>query len=426
MPVTVVVGCQWGDEGKGKIIDSMAGEADWVARFQGGANAGHTLSVGGKTHVLHLIPSGILRPDVRCILGNGVVIDPFELLKEVAALEAEGIDVTKRLQVSRHAHCVTPIHRWEESLSRADEAIGTTRRGIGPSYEGKVARRGLRMEAFLAEAPLREGLERAWELWDAQRLAKGAPLPEEAAGGVEGLIRRFLEIREQLIPLLEDTTGILLDAVKRGERILAEGAQGALLDVDHGTYPYVTSSHTISGSVCIGLGLPPTSVDRIIGIAKAYTTRVGEGPFPTEMEAATAEPFRRRAGEYGATTGRPRRCGWLDLVLLRRAVELNGVTGLVITKLDILQGMRPLKICTSYQLNGRRVERSDASPMTLKKVQPVYEEVEGWNEPLPAGSDWTRLSRPARMYVRRIAETLDCRVDWVSVGPERESLIRVG
>ncbi|MBD3336277.1 MAG: adenylosuccinate synthase [Candidatus Eisenbacteria bacterium] len=426
MPVTVVVGCQWGDEGKGKVIDALARETDWVARFQGGANAGHTLSVDGDLNILHLIPSGILRPNVRCVLGNGVVIDPAALIAELDELEAGGVAVSGRLLVSRLAHCVTPIHRWREELSGTAVDIGTTRRGIGPAYEDRIGRRGLRMEAFLEQETLRSGLERAWAAWEAQRRQTAAEaVPDEARGGLEALLGRYLELRERLAPIVADTAGLLLEALGRGERILAEGAQGTLLDIDHGTYPFVTSSHTVSGSACSGLGLPPTAVERVVGVAKAYTTRVGQGPFPTEMDEPQAAAFRQQAGEFGATTGRPRRCGWLDLVLLKRAVALNGLTHLILSKLDVLGGVGPLRICTAYQLGGGEIDNSPASPSLLEQATPRYEEVAGWDQDLRACRRWEEVCPEAQAYVRRIADALGRPVDWISVGPEREALIRV-
>lgn len=425
MPVTVVVGCQWGDEGKGKIVDALAREAHWVARFQGGANAGHTLSVEGKDRILHLVPSGILHPKVRCIVGNGVVVDPESFVDEISRLGEEGISTDGRLFLSRQAHCVTPMHRWVESLTHAVEDFGTTRRGIGPAYSDKMARRGFRMEAFEGERQLRNALEGAWSHWEMLRKAVGSEPPPEASQGLEVVTDRFLKARERILPLLADTTGLLLEALARGETVIGEGAQGALLDIDHGSYPFVTSSHATSGGACVGLGIPPSAVTEVVGIAKAYATRVGEGPFPTEMDEATASPFRDQAGEYGATTGRPRRCGWLDLVLLRRVLELNGVTTLVMTKLDVLRGMDPLRICTAYARDGERRVKSDPSLGTLSGIRPLYEEVAGWDDDLSGVSRWEDLAPKAQAYVQRISDLLERRVDMVSVGPGREALLRV-
>jgi adenylosuccinate synthase len=424
MPVTAVVGCQWGDEGKGKVIDALARDADWVARYQGGANAGHTLRVGGRTRILHLVPSGILHPHVRCVVGNGVVVDPETLLEEIRTLEEEGIPVRGRLFVSRLAHCVTPMHRWQETLLRVDASLGTTRRGVGPAYQDKAARRGFRLENFVSAKRLRGALERAWEGWSQVARSCGED-PLSAPEKLEAIVERFQQLRERLLVHLADTTDLLLGALDRGEHILAEGAQGTLLDLDHGTYPFVTSSTTSAAGVAPGLGIPPSAISEVVGVFKAYTTRVGEGPFPTEMEKETATPFREKADEYGATTGRPRRCGWLDLVLLRRALRLNGVTRLVMTKLDVLGGLSPLHICPEYTTPSGVLRESGASPLELAGTAPVYERLDGWEATPERPGSWSEMPEAMRAYVRRVEEHLGRRVAWVSVGPEREALLRV-
>ena len=425
MPVTVVVGCQWGDEGKGKVIDALASEADWVARFHGGANAGHTLTVDGRTTVLHLVPSGILREGVRCAIGPGVVVDPASLLQEIDDLASQGVDVEGRLFVSLQAHCVTPMHRWTEHLSGADASLGTTRRGIGPAYEEKTARRGLRMETFLDPQRLRDGLATAWASFDRVRASQGVPWPDEAREGLDRLLRDYTGFAARLRPYLADVPGLLHEALDAGETILAEGAQGTLLDLDHGSYPYVTSSQATSGAACQGLGIPPRAIQRVVGVSKAYATRVGEGPFPTQMPEDLAAGFRARAREFGATTGRPRRCGWLDLVLLRRSLRLNGVQDLILTKLDVLKGLDPVRLCTSYDLHGKSISVSDASPLVLKEITPVYEEMEGWDEDISRSTRWDALAAPARAFVRRVAQALDLPIHSISVGPERQALLRV-
>jgi adenylosuccinate synthase len=352
-------------------------------------------------------------------------VDPESLVREINQLGQEGISTDGRLYISRQAHCVTPMHRWVESLTHAAEDFGTTRRGIGPAYSDKMARRGFRMEAFESESQLRNALEGAWSHWEVLRKAEESEPPPEAGQGLEAVMDRFMKARERILPLLADTTGLLLEALGRGETILAEGAQGALLDIDHGSYPFVTSSHATSGGACVGLGIPPSAVTEVVGVAKAYATRVGEGPFPTEMDEATASVFRDRAGEYGATTGRPRRCGWLDLVLLRRVLELNGVTTLVMTKLDVLRGMDPLRICTAYDRDGERRAQSEPSLGSLRGIQPVYTEMAGWDEDLSRVSRWEDMAPEAQAYVQRVSGLLGRRVDRVSVGPGREALLGV-
>jgi len=408
MPITVVLGCQWGDEGKGKIVDLLAAEADWVARFQGGANAGHTVYLDGRKAILHQVPSGILRPAVRCAIGNGVVLDPLALIDELRQIEELGVAWRSRLFISRRAHLVTPLHKALEKAREQDRTIGTTGRGIGPAYEDKAGRRGLRGEALADPQGLAARLREQWEACEG---ATGGRT-RELCGVTDSraLVESFATAAAVLGPLLADVTDLLLDADDAGGRILCEGAQGTLLDIDHGTYPYVTSSNTSIGGVCTGLGIPPRRIGRVIGVAKAYTTRVGLGPFPTEFAGAMATNFRDRAGEYGATTGRPRRCGWFDAVLVKRSARLNGVDALVVTKLDVLTGVDPLRLATGRDQRG----------------EPVYAEVAGWRADLGGVRSLSELPAAAREYVARIAAETAVPVGLVSVGPEREQVLSTG
>jgi adenylosuccinate synthase len=432
MAVDVVLGCQWGDEGKGKVVQLLAQTADWVARFQGGANAGHTLLLQGKRLILHQVPSGIVEARARCAIGNGVVLDPLALVREISELEAIGIDVRARLRISPFAHLVTPLHRAAETLTRQDHAIGTTGRGIGPAYAEKAARSGLRVEDLLSPAQLSGGLDGIWE-----RLRCAHGLSDErlayAAGSTRSDLQAALEEAGRVIsPLICDVSALLLDADDRGERILAEGAQGALLDLDHGTYPFVTSSNTTIGGVCTGLGLPPQRIGRVVGVVKAYATRVGLGPFPTEMDSGIADGFRERAGEYGATTGRPRRCGWYDAVLAHRCCRLNGVTELFVTKLDVLAGIERLKIAHRYP--ARATEPSLApgdgidpagwiSSRRMDGVQPEYAEFDGWKEDLSAVGDYAGLPGSTRAYVEALGRWTGVPLGGISIGPGRDQVL---
>jgi adenylosuccinate synthase len=424
MPIRVVVGCQWGDEGKGKIVDLLARDADWVARFQGGANAGHTVLVDGRTVILHLVPSGILQPGVSCAIGNGVVLDPEALLEEIRGLEAIGIDVRRRLRVSASAHLVTPLHRAVETLTAQDREIGTTGRGIGPAYAEKASRRGLRVEDLLDPGRFDERLRGLWERFRALGQASEAEFAAAAGGPFEAIAARLLSCRDALAPLVCDVTDLLLDADDRGERILCEGAQGAWLDLDHGTYPFVTSSSTTTGGACIGLGIPPRRIARVIGVVKAYTTRVGRGPFPTEFSGTFAESFRDRAGEYGATTRRPRRCGWFDAVLVRRSCRVNGVDELVVTKLDILSGMEKLRVAIDHRLTPASASRSSAR--WLEGAEPVYRDAPGWSEDLGAARAWDDLPPAAADYVRMLGAESGVPVGRVSLGPGRDQVVAAG
>ena len=425
VPVTVVVGAQWGDEGKGKIVDLLAEEADLVARCQGGPNAGHTVVLGPETFVLHLLPTGALRPGKVCALGSGVVIDVSALLKEIADLAGHGIEVESRLRIDPRAHIIMPYHRV---LERADESgaaagrVGTTLRGIGPAYARKAARRGIRVVDLLVPERLRELL--------ALNLAEiGARLGPDAvrAAGAEldpaALAAEFAAHGKRLAPLVADVSALVAGTLARGRRVLVEGAQGTLLDLDHGTYPYVTSSSTIAGGALTGIGLGPRAIDHVIGVAKAYTTRVGLGPFPTELEPAAAAALREAGGEFGATTGRPRRCGWLDLVGLRRAVRLSGCDALAVTKLDVLDNMETIPVCTAYELDPRGEWWPEVE---LATARAVYRQVAGWRTPTGGARTPADLPRAARDYLDLIAAETGVPVVLASVGSRRDATVQLG
>jgi adenylosuccinate synthase len=428
MPNVVVVGAQWGDEGKGKVVDLLTEHAQVVVRFQGGNNAGHTLVVGGQKTVLHLIPSGILHAGKICVIGNGCVIDPTVLMKEVDGLTQRGLlqDPTQ-LQISEHAHVIFPWHKHLDLLrekARGGAAIGTTGRGIGPAYEDKVARRGIRMRDLLDTDRLRRRVKEriSSALEEIAFLAKKAKA-EEPILDTEAIVSEYVVLGTRLASHIKDSSLFLSDQVRKGTRMLFEGAQGTLLDVDHGTYPYVTSSNTVAGNAAVGSGLGPTAIDRVMGISKAYTTRVGGGPFPTELTDETGDRLRKIGDEYGATTGRPRRCGWLDTVVLRYAGRVNGLWGLALTKLDVLSGLPTLKICTAYELDGQRVTELPGELEELSRVVPVYEELPGWEQSLAGARTVEDLPPTAQRYVRRVEEIVGVPVVCVSVGAERGETI---
>jgi len=411
----VVVGAQWGDEGKGKVVDRYAARAQWVVRYQGGNNAGHTLVVKGEKTVLHLIPSGILNPGVRCAIGNGLVVDLDVLAKEMDLLTEKGFDLTDRLLVSPSAHVILPYHRALDRARERRDAIGTTGRGIGPAYEDKVSRRGVRVGDLFNPERLAARIRSRLPEVEAQLAFLGESDPNLNA---DEIIEGCLAHAERLRPQVIDVGEALWQAQKAGERILFEGAQGVLLDIDHGTYPYVTSSNTVSGQASCGTGLGPNAMGRVVGILKAYCTRVGGGPFPSELRAEEAERLRQAGGEFGATTGRPRRCGWLDLVALRYAVRVAGIQQIVVTKLDVLGGFGDLPVCTAYELDGRRVDVYPEDPDVLARVQPVLETRPGFPRFENARS-LDDLPREARDYVDGIAKALDVEVALISVGPGR-------
>ena len=423
MPTTILVGAQWGDEGKGKVIDVLTAQADLVVRYQGGSNAGHTVIVGGRKHVLHLIPSGILHPGKTCLIGNGVVTDPLELLQEIHALETQGYDVRGRLFVSDRAHAVMNYHRAldaaQEALRDSGRKIGTTGRGIGPGYADKVNRCGLRLGDFLAPDFAARVAERTEQVNRDLVSLGAAPLD------VRESVARYTAAAEELAPFIADTVARVHAADRAGQRILLEGAQGTMLDIDFGTYPFVTSSNPTAGGACIGSGLSPRRIDRVVGVIKAYTTRVGTGPFPTELPDATGEALRIRGGEFGATTGRPRRCGWFDAVVGRYACAVNGVDFWAMTKLDVLDTLPVLKICVAYEHDGRRYETLPSDPRVLERCTPVYEEMPGWLEETSVITRYEALPAAARAYVARLVELIGGRLGILSVGPGRENTLRL-
>ncbi len=431
MSSVVIVGAQWGDEGKGKVVDRYAARSQNVVRFQGGNNAGHTLVVGGETTVLHLMPSGVLNPGVRSVIGNGVVIDLEVLVREVRNCMERGlIDAargTKTFAVSDRAHLILPylsrLDRARESVAGAGK-IGTTGRGIGPAYEDKVGRRGLRVCDLLDPQRFRDLARHRFEAVD--RLLADLGGQTYTGDEIEALIDHQLELAEVIRPFICDTSKLLFEARSSGENILFEGAQGTLLDVDLGTYPYVTSSNCIAGAVCTGAGVGPTQIDGVVGICKAYTTRVGEGPFPTELHDSLGEELRAKGGEFGATTGRPRRCGWLDLVALRASVRANGLTGLALTKMDVLDGLDELKVCTAYRHHGETLHAPPARSDVMAELEPVYESVDGWGSQTVRGhNSFDQMPQAAQRYVRRIEEFVGIPVCLLSVGPDREETMEI-
>ncbi|HXV85530.1 MAG TPA: adenylosuccinate synthase [Gemmatimonadales bacterium] len=414
----VVVGAQWGDEGKGKIVDVLAERADLVVRYQGGANAGHTVVKGKDEFILHQIPSGILHAGTRCLIGNGVVLDPETLLAEVEALEDRGVAVAGRLYVSLRAQLVLPFHKLLDQATEKEQKIGTTGRGIGPAYEDKVARRGLRV-GDLHHLPQARDLIKARVAHANRTLATMGAGPASEALHLE-LIDR---LAPRLLPMAADTGRLTYEALARGENALLEGAQGALLDVDHGTYPFVTSSNTTAGGAAVGAGIGPTAIDAVVGVVKAYTTRVGNGPLPTEADSAEGERLRELGDEYGATTGRPRRCGWFDAVVVRYAVRVNGLTDLAVTKLDVLDTIERIPVCVGYTLAGQRLDDMPADVYSLGEVQPVYEELEGWRRSTSSARRLADLPPPARAYLDRIQDLVQVPIRYVSVGSRRDQII---
>lgn len=427
MPLDLVIGAQWGDEGKGRITDRLARQADIVARFSGGDNAGHTVTVADQRYQLHLVPSGIVHPHTTCILGSGLVINPLTLIKEMDDLLEVGIEIhPDRLRISSGAHLITPAHLaldGAEELRRGNSKLGTTKRGIGPAYTDKTARRGIRMGSLRSEpefkSQLRHHLERS------NRLLEHIYKLESI--DVDSTINMYLEYAERLRPYVSDTGHFLGRSLLQGKRVLGEGAQGTLLDLDHGTYPYVTSSHPTTSGALLGLAVGPQYLDRVIGVVKAFQTRVGEGPFPSEVHGEIADRLRGTGeqpwDEYGTTTGRPRRCGWLDLPLLRYAQRVNGFTELAITKLDILSGLDKLKLCTGYLQGESQWEDLVDDPSQLASYEPILEAVQPWDRVLTEIRDWHNLPREAQKYIERIESSLGVPIRMISVGPERDELI---
>jgi adenylosuccinate synthase len=421
MPCTVVVGAQWGDEGKGKIVDALSARADVVARYQGGPNAGHSVQRGGVTTVLHLVPSGILQPEVRCLIGNGVVLDLTRLREEVEALETRGVAVAGRLGVSPAAHLILPYHRAVERVAeQGTGAIGTTGRGIGFAYRDKAARVGLRLGDLFDPAAFVAQADR-----NLARLRREFPEAGEIASmSGDGLLAELRDLSEWVRPMVSDVSAELHEALRRNRKVLLEGAQGTLLDLDHGTYPFVTSSAASAAGAPLGVGLGPRAVDRVIGVAKAYTTRVGHGPFPTEMPEEEAARLREAGEEYGATTGRPRRCGWLDLPALRYAARVNGLDELVITKLDVLDGFAEIRAGRAYERDGGAVEDFPASARALEGCRPIWQAFSGWSSPTRAARRWSELPDAARAYLEWVERSSGVRITVVSVGAGPEEEVR--
>jgi len=424
MANVVVVGTQWGDEGKGKIVDLLTRYADYIVRFQGGNNAGHTLVVEGKQFIFHLIPSGILYENKKCMIGNGVVIDPEVLLAEMQELNDTGLPVTpQRLMISENAHLIMPYHKSldlnQEAALRNSKKIGTTGRGIGPCYSDKINRKGIKIGDLLDEDlfrdKLRDNVEEKNFLLTKRLNSEGVSFDE--------IYRHFRVFAEKLAPFLGNVSVELDQARKSGRHILFEGAQGTQLDIDHGTYPFVTSSNTVAGNACTGSGFGPVHIDAVIGILKAYTTRVGSGPFPTELLDETGDQLQKKGGEFGATTGRKRRCGWLDSVVANEAIRLNSITGLAVTKLDVLSGQPSLNIATSYEADGREYKAMPGNIRITERIIPVYEEVPGWQEEIGAARSIEDLPRQARNYIKRIEEITETPAIIISVGPARDETL---
>ncbi|MBN2189793.1 MAG: adenylosuccinate synthase [Candidatus Aureabacteria bacterium] len=418
MSVTVLVGTQWGDEGKGKIIDVLTENADIVARYQGGNNAGHTVEIGDDKHILHLIPSGILRDRVICVIGNGVVIDPAVLLDEIKNLEKNNIKVKNRLFISETAHVILPYHKLLDKLeegSKGSKKIGTTGRGIGPCYVDKYARKGIRMADLVCPDILKNKVKNRVSEINEVLVAKYSEHKLDAAA----IAAEYTKYGEMLKDMVKPVHIILNKAISEGKRILCEGAQGTLLDVDHGTYPYVTSSSATAGGACTGTGIGPSNIKNIVGVMKAYITRVGEGPFPTELDKHMGEVIRKKGGEFGATTGRPRRCGWFDAVIGKYAVMLNSIDKIAFTKLDVLDDLDEIRICTAYKYNGKTIKEFPPVLEVLEKCEPVYETFRGWKTETSGCAKFGELPEQARKYVKKLAELVGSRAWIVSVGPKR-------
>jgi len=424
MPNIVIAGAQWGDEGKGKIVDLLSEKFQVVARYNGGHNAGHTVRVGEDQFVLHLIPTGILRTGILCLIGNGMVIDPWALEKEMAELRSKGVDVDDDLFISDRAHLILPHHKALEALAeerRGDRAIGTTQRGIGPAYEDKAGRRGIRMADLLRPEALTAKLAEARSHYEA--VCKG--FGKQPAVDWDALVTDLTAFGERLKPRIADVSLVLHREIARDSSVLFEGAQAVLLDLDHGTYPFVTSSSACAGGVGTGLGVPPTRIDGIMGVAKAYTTRVGGGPFPSELSGNLAEEIRKRGGEYGASTGRPRRCGWFDAVVVRHSVRVSGIDSLALTKLDVLDSLVEIPVCTGYRFEGETLTEFPADISVLEGCEPVYETLPGWAAPTVGARDFASLPAAAQKYVERLSELVGAEIGIVSTGPERhQTLIR--
>jgi adenylosuccinate synthase len=424
MSVRVILGAQWGDEGKGKIVDYLADKADYVARYQGGANAGHTVIVDRDEYVLHLVPSGILNPHTVCLLGNGLVIDPQALMDEIALLEAKGISVKGRLFISPKAHLIMPYHKLLDGIServQGGAAIGTTGRGIGPAYVDKVNRRGIRIVDLLDRDRLKDLIHK--NVHEKNEII--SKIHGENPLDVEEIVEEYLQFDAQVDPYVKDVSRMLNQAILENKEVLIEGAQGTLLDIDHGTYPFVTSSNPVAGGASTGLGIGPNRIDRVSAVIKAYTTRVGNGPFPTELHDDEGELLRSAGGEFGATTGRSRRCGWFDAVLARYAVQINGIDELIVTKLDVLDTFSEIKICTHYRVDGEDIYHFPADTYRLNRLEPVYETMPGWQLDTKGLRNWQDLPEAAQKYLQRLAELAGVPLAMVSVGPGRDENIHL-
>jgi adenylosuccinate synthase len=425
MANVVVVGAQWGDEGKGKIVDWLSERADVIARFQGGHNAGHTLVIGNQVFKLNALPSGVVRGGKLSVIGNGVVLDPWHLVREIAAIRNQGVQINpETLMIAENTPLILPIHgeldRAREEAASAGTKIGTTGRGIGPAYEDKVGRRSVRVADLADEATLIARVDRALQHHDPLRKGLGIDPVDR-----DGLIAALKEIAPQILPYAGPVWKVLNEQRRAGKRILFEGAQGALLDIDFGTYPFVTSSNVIAGQAATGVGIGPGAIDFVLGIVKAYTTRVGEGPFPTELHDADGQRLGERGHEFGTVTGRKRRCGWFDAVLVRQTCATSGVNGIALTKLDVLDGFETLRICTGYELDGARLDYLPIAAEAQARVTPIYEEMEGWSESTEGARSWADLPAAAIKYVRRVEELIQCPVALLSTSPERDDTILV-
>ncbi len=424
MSTVIVVGAQWGDEGKGKLVDYLTHKADLVARYQGGHNAGHTVVIQNEKFVLHLIPSGILHKDTVCVIGNGVVVEPAALIEEIKGLRARGIRVGDNLLISKNAHLIMPYHIALDNAGekmRGKKCIGTTGRGIGPAYVDKMARTGIRVGDLLYPEILKEKISA--NLRNINFLLKNLYKSKGFNSGK--IFEEYIRYAKLLKKHIADTDMVINNSVAAGKNVLLEGAQGTLLDIDHGTYPYVTSSNSIAGGACTGAGIGPTRITKVLGVVKAYTTRVGSGPLPTELFDSIGKEIQRKGGEFGATTGRPRRCGWLDAVILRHSAMVNGLTGMAITKLDILDGLDKIKICTSYRHKGKTYDHFPKESDLFGKCTPVYEEMKGWKESTLGIREFNKLPLQARAYIRRIEDLTGVKADIISTGQKRDELILV-
>jgi adenylosuccinate synthase len=426
MSNVVILGAQWGDEGKGKLVDLLTDRFDYVIRYQGGNNAGHTILIGDKKFVLRLIPSGILRPGKVAVIGNGLVIDPIALLEEVDQLVAAGIDVPRQLRISNRAHVLLPSHRILEKISEARPgrtSIGTTLKGIGPAYEEKAGRRGIRIADLLDREYFRTAVVTLIE----DQITRARAFGIGDAIDAKEVAARLAEAAERIRPLVCDTAHLLADAMAAGKNLLFEGAQGTMLDIDHGTYPFVTSSSSSAGGACTGAGIPPTKIDAVIGISKAYTTRVGGGPFPSECEDGAGELIRRRGSEFGSVTGRPRRCGWFDVPVIRYAAALNGFDSMVVTKLDVLDELASIPVCVGYRIGGATTCEMPATYRELATAEPIYEHLPGWQSSTKGTSEWSKLPATAQSYLLFLESQARVEVGCISTGPERnETIVRPG